>query len=91
MCMYTCISMKDLGGRGLEGAGGMLPHEIFRNYALRLLLRPFWDRISAVVAWLVECTASNFCLSTYAFTMPADLEFPTREGAKVTVTEQQVG
>ena len=39
----------------------MLPKEIFRNTnALRLLLRPFWDRSRAVMAvyttWLVEYT-----------------------------------
>ena len=86
--MYVYMYKHErLGG----GAGGMLPQEIFRNYAMRLHLRPFWDRISTIVAWFVECTPSNFCLSTYAFSMPADFEFPTREGAKVTVTEQQVG
>ena len=40
----------------LGGCGGMLPQEIFRKVdALRLLLRPFWDKSRVVVAiWLAE-------------------------------------
>ena len=38
------------------GSGGMLPQEIFLKLdALRLLLRPFWDRNIAIIAtWLAE-------------------------------------
>ena len=43
VCMYN-------DGR-LGGSGGMLPQEIFwKSDALRLLLRPFWDRSKAEVA-----------------------------------------
>ena len=50
MCMYACMYACKAGG------GGMLPQEIFSKLdALRLLLRPFWDRSRAVVAaWLAE-------------------------------------
>ena len=40
----------------LGGSGGMLSQKIFYKLdALRLLLRPFWDRNRAVVAiWIAE-------------------------------------
>ena len=39
----------------LGGSGGMLPGNFFKLDAMRLLLRPFWDRSRAVVAaWLAE-------------------------------------
>ena len=45
----------------------MLPKE--KLDALRLLLRQFFDRSSAIVAWLME--VSNFWPSMYAFAKPA--------------------
>ena len=77
-CMYdVCISMQDWG---VGGGGGGMPHqEIFRNLdALRLLLRPFWDKHRAVVAvWLME----------YAFTKPGDIAFPQEKVLRL--AEQQ--
>ena len=47
MCMYACINSKT------RGSGGMLPQK--KSDALRLLLRPFWNRSRIVVAtWLAE-------------------------------------
>ena len=62
----------------LGGSGGMVPQKIFLKLdALRLLLRPFWDRSRAVVAIHgSRSIASNFWLSMYAFGKPADFEFP---------------
>ena len=43
--MYACINSKT------RGSGGMLPQK--KSDALRLLLRPFWNRSRIVVAtWL---------------------------------------
>ena len=59
----------------LGGFGGMLPQEILKNYvdALRLLLRPFWDRSRAVVAtWLAEyCPYVSMCFQKHGMTSVA--------------------
>ena len=51
MSVYNLYKHTRLGG-----SGGMLPQEIFKKLdALRLLLRPFWDRNIAIIAtWLAE-------------------------------------
>ena len=46
--LYVCVYKHARVGE----SGGMLPQE--KLDALRLLLRPFFDRRSAIVAWLVE-------------------------------------
>ena len=51
--MYVCMHKHVR----LGGSGGMLPQETFflKLDALRLLLRPFWDRSRIVVAtWLTD-------------------------------------
>ena len=70
----------------LGGSGGMLPQEILD--ALRLLLRPFWDRSRALVAtWLVEyCIQFLAC----AFAKPADFGFPRGKVLSLRLAEQQV-
>ena len=46
--LYACVYKHARVGE----SGGMLPQE--KLGALRLLLRPFFDRSSATVAWFVE-------------------------------------
>ena len=50
--LYVCVHKH----ARLAGSRGMLPQESFLKFdALRLLLRPFWDRSRAVVAtWFTE-------------------------------------
>ena len=63
----------------LGGSGGLLPQEIILKLgALRLLLRPFWDKSRAVVPIHgPQSIASSFWLP-YILTLakPADIEFP---------------
>ena len=71
--MYVCMHKH----ARLVGSEGMLPQETFflKFDALRLLLRPFWDRSRIVVAtWL----ADN-CI----FGCPCAFTKPTREGTTV--------
>ena len=52
MCMCACIR--------LERSGDMVPQEMFWKLdAMRLLLRPFCDRIRAVV---VDTWAAEYCI-----------------------------
>ena len=69
----------------LEGSGGMLPQQIFSKLeALRVLLRPFWDRSRAVVAVYATCPVSNYWLSMYAFAKPADIKSPQEKVLRLT-------
>ena len=51
----------------LGGCRGMFPLEIYQKLdALRLLLRPFWDRSRDIVATMpIHSIASSFCLSIH--------------------------
>ena len=83
----VCICMYEYATLG--GSGGMLPQEIFLKLgALRLLLRPSWDRSRAVVGTCSWSNALNFWLFLYAFTKPANFKFPREKVLRL--AEQRV-
>ena len=63
-----------------RGVWGHAPPGNFEKLdALRLLLRPFWDRSRAVAAtWLAECCIQIW-LSMYACAKSAEFELPREE------------
>ena len=65
--VYVCMHKH----ARLGGSGGMLPLEIFHKLdALRLLLRPFWDRSKTIVALYMAPNVLHpifGCLYNYAF------------------------
>ena len=73
-----------------RGVWGHAPPGNFQKLdALRLLLRPFWDRSRAVVAtWPPAILHPIFGCSYYALVKPADFEFPIEK--VLGLAEQQV-
>ena len=65
--MYVCITMQDLGSGGIK------------SDALRLLLRPIWDRSKATVAtWL-----AGHCIQFLAVDLYVCFAFPLEKVLKV--------
>ena len=65
------------------------PGNFLKLNALRLLLRPFWDRSRAVVA--IHGSQSIYCIQflavhAYAFAIPADFECPREKVLRLTNT-----
>ena len=75
MCIYH--------NAGVGGPGAMLSQEqVLILDALRLLLRPFWDRSSPAVTYIPHRVCIIFldailCM-LYAFTKPVDIAFQKR-------------
>ena len=71
----------------LGGSGGMLPEEILEIRCSEMLLRPFWDRSTAIlVTWLGSTASAIFsCMSMYAFTKPVDFKFSRTKVARTAV------
>ena len=87
MCFQCeCIHAQACKTMGVMGHAP--PENFYKLYALRLLLRPFWDRSRTVVAiWIAE-----YCirfLAVHVFAKPADFEFPRKKVLRL--VEHQVG
>ena len=82
--MGVYVWMYNQGGlyRGVWGHAP--PGNFSKLEALRLLLRPFWDRSRAVVAVYATCPVSNYWLSMYAFAKPADIKSPQEKVLRLT-------
>ena len=75
MLLLALSACKTGGG----GVGGHAPQGIFQwSDALRLLLRPFWDRSRATVATCLAIASHFWLFTCVCICYPSDIEFPWR-------------